>query len=72
MSGPMLGENPALIPRNHRVEAAIDAAVTRQDFAAFDELMTALSKPYEDRSPFSKYSDPPPPSQRVYQTFCGT
>jgi serine/tyrosine/threonine adenylyltransferase len=68
----MLDENPALIPRNHRVEAAIDAAVTRQDFAAFEELMSALSEPYEDRSAFSKYSDPPPPSQRVYQTFCGT
>jgi uncharacterized protein YdiU (UPF0061 family) len=63
----MLGENPAVIPRNHRVEAAIDAAVTRRDFAAFDDLMTALSKPYEDRSAFSKYSDPPPPNQRVYQ-----
>jgi uncharacterized protein YdiU (UPF0061 family) len=68
----MLGENPAVIPRNHRVEAAIDAAVTRRDFAAFDDLMTALSKPYEDRSAFSKYSDPPPPNQRVYQTYCGT
>jgi hypothetical protein len=40
--------------------------------AAFDELMTALSKPYEDRSEFSKHSDPPPPNRRVYQTFFGT
>jgi serine/tyrosine/threonine adenylyltransferase len=64
--------NPAFIPRNHRVEAVIDAAVTRDDFAPFEELLTVLSKPYEDQPAFAAYADPPKPEQRVLQTFCGT
>lgn len=64
--------NPCFIPRNHRVEAVIEAAVTRQDFAPFNELMRILSAPYEDQPAFATYADPPPPDQRVFQTFCGT
>ncbi len=68
----MRSVNPAFIPRNHRVEAVIDAAVNRDDFAPFEELMTVLSKPYEDQPAFAGYADPPEPEQRVLQTFCGT
>jgi uncharacterized protein YdiU (UPF0061 family) len=64
--------NPAFIPRNHRVEAVIDAAVNRDDFALFEELLTVLSKPFEDQPALSGYTDPPEPHQRVLQTFCGT
>src|SRR5882672_2414847 len=64
--------NPAFIPRNHRVEAVIDAAVNRDDFALFEELLTVLSKPFEDQPALSGYADPPEPHQRVLQTFCGT
>jgi serine/tyrosine/threonine adenylyltransferase len=64
--------NPAFIPRNHRAEAVIDAAVARDDFAPFEELLTVLSKPYEDQPAFTAYADPPKPEQRVLQTFCGT
>jgi uncharacterized protein YdiU (UPF0061 family) len=60
------------IPRNHRVEAVIEAAVTREDFAPFNELMTVLSAPYEEQPAFATYAAPPPPNQRVYRTFCGT
>ena len=63
--------NPAFIPRNHRVEAVIAAAVN-DDYAPFEELLTVLSKPYEDQPTFSAYADPPLPEQRVLQTFCGT
>jgi uncharacterized protein YdiU (UPF0061 family) len=63
--------NPSAIPRNHRVEAVIKAAI-EGDFAPFHEMVDALSKPYADGSEDSKYCDPPPPDQRVYQTFCGT
>jgi uncharacterized protein YdiU (UPF0061 family) len=63
--------NPAFIPRNHRVEAVIQAAV-RDDFAPFEELLTVLSKPYDDQPEFAAYTDPPEPDQRVHQTFCGT
>jgi serine/tyrosine/threonine adenylyltransferase len=64
--------NPAFIPRNHRIEAVIQAAVTRDDFAPFEELLTVLSKPYEDQAEFAAYANPPEPDQRVLQTFCGT
>ena len=68
----MRSVNPVFIPRNHRVEAVIQAAVNRDDFAPFEELLTVLSKPYEDQPAFAGYADPPEPHQRVLQTFCGT
>jgi uncharacterized protein YdiU (UPF0061 family) len=68
----MRAVNPAFIPRNHRVEAVIDAAVNRDDFAPFEELLTVLSKPYEDQPAFAGYALAPEPHQRVLQTFCGT
>jgi uncharacterized protein YdiU (UPF0061 family) len=68
----MRAVNPAFIPRNHRVEAVIDAAVNRDDFAAFEELLAVLAKPYEDQPAFAAYAEPPEPHQRVLQTFCGT
>lgn len=68
----MLAVNPAFIPRNHRVEAVIDAAVKRNDFAPFEELLTVLSKPYEDQPVFAHYAEPPEAHERVHETFCGT
>jgi uncharacterized protein YdiU (UPF0061 family) len=68
----MRAVNPAFIPRNHRVEAVIDAAMNRDDFTPFEELLTVLSRPYEDQPAFSGYAEPPEPHQRVLQTFCGT
>jgi uncharacterized protein YdiU (UPF0061 family) len=68
----MRAVNPAFIPRNHRIEAVIDAAVNRDDFAPFEELLTVLAKPYQDQPALSGYADPPEPDQRVLQTFCGT
>ena len=64
--------NPAFIPRNHRVEAVIEAAVNRNDFAPFEELLAVLSKPFEDQPAFAGYADPPKPHECVLQTFCGT
>ncbi|MHC1946591.1 YdiU family protein [Bradyrhizobium sp. UFLA06-06] len=64
--------NPAFIPRNHRIEAAIAAAVNSDDYTPFEELLTVLAKPYEDQPQFAAYADPPLPEQRVTQTFCGT
>ena len=68
----MRSVNPAFIPRNHRVEAVIQAAMNHDDFAPFEELLTVLSKPYEDQPAFAAYAEPPLPDQRVLQTFCGT
>lgn len=64
--------NPAIIPRNHVVEAALDAATERQDFRPFENLLDALSQPYEERPGFESYATPARPHQYVLQTFCGT
>lgn len=64
--------NPAFIPRNHRVEAVIRAAVDRDDFAPFHELVEVLAHPYDDQPAFAAYREPPEPDERVLQTFCGT
>ena len=64
--------NPAFIPRNHRIEAMIEAAVEREDFVPFEELLLVLAKPFEDQASFRQYMDPPQPHERVCQTFCGT
>ena len=68
----MRAANPAFIARNHLVEAVIEAAVNRDDFAPFEELLAVLAEPYRDQPAFSGYADPPQPHQRVLQTFCGT
>jgi uncharacterized protein YdiU (UPF0061 family) len=64
--------NPAFIPRNHRIEAVIQAAVASDDYAPFEELIAVLAKPYEEQPAFADYANPPEPHQRVLQTFCGT
>ena len=64
--------NPAVIPRNHRVEEALEAAVERDDFTAMDKLLSILSQPYQDPPEKAGFHLPPPPSAQPYQTFCGT
>jgi uncharacterized protein YdiU (UPF0061 family) len=68
----MLKANPAFIPRNHRVEAMIRAAVDRADFGPFEELLALLSRPFEDQPELHHYADPPAEEERVRATFCGT
>ncbi len=68
----MWSVNPAFIPRNHLIEAIIEAAVNRDDFTPFEELLTVLSKPFEDQPGFVRYGQAPEPHQRVLRTFCGT
>lgn len=64
--------NPVFIPRNHLVEEAIKAAETEQDFAPFHALVEILAKPFDFDHEQVRYAMPPPPGQRVHQTFCGT
>ncbi|HEX8830241.1 MAG TPA: protein adenylyltransferase SelO family protein, partial [Longimicrobium sp.] len=68
----MLATNPAFIPRNHRVEAVIRAAVDRDDLGPFEELLAVLSKPFESQPGFEHYMEPPAAHERVHATFCGT
>jgi serine/tyrosine/threonine adenylyltransferase len=64
--------NPAYIPRNHRVEQVIVAAVERGDFRPFEEFSQVLAAPYVERAAYASYADAPQPQERVLQTFCGT
>lgn len=63
--------NPAFIPRNHRVQAALDAAEAG-DLGPFRTLLAVLQRPYEEQPERSEYTQPPSPSERVLRTFCGT
>ncbi len=64
--------NPIYIPRNHLVEEALAAAVEKNDFTPFEWLSDVLSRPFEERPGFERYTLRPQADQRVYQTFCGT
>lgn len=67
----MRSANPAFIPRNHRVQAALDAAEAG-DYEPFRALLEVLQHPFDAQPQRSEYSQPPHPSERVLQTFCGT
>ncbi len=63
--------NPAVIPRNHRVEAALRAA-SEGDFGPFQTLHRVLAHPFDLSPEDAAFADPPRPDQRVRRTFCGT
>ena len=67
----MAAVNPVRIPRNHRVEEAIQAAESG-DFSVFELLVEALEKPYEENSGYAKFEVPALPHEEVAATFCGT
>jgi uncharacterized protein YdiU (UPF0061 family) len=64
--------NPAFIPRNHRVEEAIAAAIRDNDFTPFQRLADVLATPYDEHPEVAYLADPPAPDERVRRTFCGT
>ena len=67
----MRAANPIRIPRNHRVEQAIQSAYGG-DFAPFHRLVNALAAPYADQVEFADLETPPRPEEIVRETFCGT
>jgi uncharacterized protein YdiU (UPF0061 family) len=67
----MRATNPILIPRNHRVEQAIQSAYDG-DFAPFHRLVDALTAPYAEQDEYADLERPPRPEEIVHQTFCGT
>ncbi len=67
----MRAANPVLIPRNHRIEEAIAAAVQGDD-APFHRLHRALSRPFADDAAYADLRSPPTPAEAVRATFCGT
>lgn len=63
--------NPAYIPRNHRVEEAIQAAILG-DFVPFERMNAILKQPFSDQPGAEPYSLAPMADEEVRQTFCGT
>lgn len=68
----MRRSNPSVIPRNHRVEEALEAAVERGDMSVMQRLLAVLAKPYDYESDQEEYCGLPDPSGRPYRTYCGT
>jgi len=68
----MKSSNPAVIPRNHRVEEALDAAVQCGDYQVMLNLLDVISNPYAHTTAQAEYAKPPEPSGRPYRTYCGT
>lgn len=68
----MQANNPAIIPRNHRVEEALQAASEQNDYQLLHRLLAALSNPYTNTPESDYYASPPMPEERIYRTFCGT
>lgn len=67
----MRSANPVIIPRNHRIEAVIEAA-RGEDFAPFHRLHRALRRPFEALPEFAEFENPPLPHEEVRATYCGT
>jgi len=61
--------NPMFIPRNHRVEEALSAAVEGGDYAPFETLLNILSRPFDDQPEFAACAEPPPEGYGHYRTF---
>ena len=64
--------NPIYIPRNHKVEEALSAAVDMEDMAPFTDLLAVLSHPFDEVPRNETYAAPAPFTDPPYQTFCGT
>ncbi len=68
----MRAHNPAVIPRNYKVEEALDAAAKNGDLSVMERLLAVLAKPYESSESHAEYRLPADVAAGAYQTFCGT
>ncbi|MDD3170030.1 MAG: YdiU family protein [Eubacteriales bacterium] len=68
----MKENNPAVIPRNHRVEEALEAAVKKEDFSVIERLLDILSDPFAYSPGQEEYASLPESKGCPYRTFCGT
>ncbi len=68
----MKRNNPAVIPRNHRVEEALEAAVEEGDYQVMEQLLEALSEPFAHSPHQSNYCSVPENPDGTYRTYCGT
>ena len=66
----MKNNNPLVIPRNHKVEEALEAA-EKNDLKPFNQLIEILKNPYTQKDDIINYQTPSNLDEK-YQTFCGT
>ena len=64
--------NPIYIPRNHKVEEVLKAAVNENDMKPFSSLYSILQDPYKEIIGLESFTEPAPESNIPYKTFCGT
>jgi uncharacterized protein YdiU (UPF0061 family) len=64
--------NPTFIPRNHLVEAALNAASDHDDMQPFESLLAVIRHPFQDHPGRESWMQPPGDQERVLATFCGT
>ena len=65
-------KNPIYIPRNQKVEEALEAALD-EDLKPFETLLQVVSSPYERRTEWTEFEGPAPKAfNDRYKTFCGT
>ena len=68
----MKKSNPVVIPRNHQVEKALQAAINLNDYKPLNSLLEVLENPYNYNEISKEYMSPPDPSAPPYKTYCGT
>ena len=68
----MRAVNPAVIPRNHKVEEALGAAVSASDLSVMESLLAALKNPFVETEANLAYRSAAPETGEPYRTFCGT
>ena len=68
----MKKNNPLIIPRNHKVEEALEAASINGDLQPMFDLHEVLKNPYNNQPEIAAYQNIPEPNEQVYKTFCGT
>jgi uncharacterized protein YdiU (UPF0061 family) len=68
----MQRHNPAIIPRNHKVEEVLEVAVESGDYGPLKRLLAVISKPYEATEENADFRLPRPVGASEYRTFCGT
>ena len=64
--------NPTVIPRNYRVEEALDEAVTNNNYTLIEKLLNVIKNPYDYSNINEEYSKTPKPTSCAYKTYCGT
>jgi uncharacterized protein YdiU (UPF0061 family) len=68
----MRAHNPAVIPRNHAVEEALEDATRRADLTRFHRILQAVVRPYDEAGQPAELLQPPPAGTPRCTTFCGT